>query len=388
MRRLLYTLLFALCSFSLVSAEERWDSLRVSLLTCSPGSEIYELFGHTAIRIEDSSKGIDVVYNYGLFSFETPNFIWRFVKGETDYCLGAAYYADFRNEYDLRGSYIMQDELNLTADEKMKLLLLLQENSRPENRVYRYNYFFDNCTSRARDIIEEALQGTIIYGEMDEKKSFRDIVHHFTEDSPWSEFGIDLLIGSGADRLTTSREYLFVPDHLSDAFQRASVMRPNGDILPLVKENTVTSPLQVTKLGTGFPFTPFQTTGIVFVLTVILLFIERHYNKVFWLWDILLYGVQGLAGCVIAFLFFFSLHPTVDSNYLLIWLNPIPLLYLPVMVYCIRKRKRDLYHPISVAILLFFCVFAWAIPQHFNAALFPFMATLVLRSISHIYYKR
>ena len=132
-------------------AADDHDSIRISLLTCAPGEEIYSLFGHTAIRYENPSQGIDVVFNYGLFSFNTPNFILRFSLGETDYQLGATDYAHFAAEYAFFGRSVWQQTLNLTEREKAELIRLLQENYRPENRVYRYNFFHDNCATRPRD---------------------------------------------------------------------------------------------------------------------------------------------------------------------------------------------------------------------------------------------
>ena len=135
------------------------DSTRLSLLTCAPGEEIYSLFGHTAIRYENPSQGIDIVFNYGLFSFNTPNFIFRFSLGETDYQLGATDYERFAAEYAFFGRSVWQQTLNLTDEEKTELIRLLQENYRPENRVYRYNFFYDNCATRPRDKIEESIAG-------------------------------------------------------------------------------------------------------------------------------------------------------------------------------------------------------------------------------------
>ena len=139
------------------------DSIRLSLLTCAPGEEIYSLFGHTAIRYEDPANGIDAVFNYGLFSFNTPNFILRFSLGETDYQLGATDYARFAAEYAFDGRSVWQQTLNLSKEEKAELIRLLQENYLPENRVYRYNFFYDNCATRPRDKIEESIDGKVIY---------------------------------------------------------------------------------------------------------------------------------------------------------------------------------------------------------------------------------
>ena len=154
-------LLLTLGAWHTAARASETDSIRVSLMTCSPGSEIYALFGHTAIRVEIPSQDIDWVYNYGMFSFNTPHFVLRFVTGETDYQLGIIPYPYFEEEYRERGSYVVEQELNLRPEEKVRLVGILQRNYLPENRTYRYNYFYDNCTTRARDRIEESIAGRV-----------------------------------------------------------------------------------------------------------------------------------------------------------------------------------------------------------------------------------
>ena len=202
------------------------DSIRLSLLTCAPGEEIYSLFGHTAIRYEDPVNGIDAVFNYGLFSFNTPNFILRFSLGETDYQLGATDYAHFAAEYAFDGRSVWQQTLNLSKEEKAELIRLLQKNYLPENRVYRYNFFYDNCATRPRDKIEESIDGKVIYPAepQDGSLSFRDIVHQYCKGHPWARFGIDLCIGSEADRPITQRQMMFAPFYLMDAFAGAQIV--------------------------------------------------------------------------------------------------------------------------------------------------------------------
>ena len=133
------------------------DSIRVSLVTCSPGTEVYEVYGHTALRIEIPSQGVDVAVNYGLFVFDAPNFVWKFIKGDTDYLVGMVNYPIFEREYTERGSSVTLQKLNLSEKEKVNLVDLLNKNLRPENRVYRYNFLYNNCSTKARDKVEEAL---------------------------------------------------------------------------------------------------------------------------------------------------------------------------------------------------------------------------------------
>lgn len=186
------------------------DSIRFSLLTCGAGEEIYSLFGHTAIRYENFTRGIDAVFNYGIFSFNTPNFILRFTLGETDYQLGVTSYKQFAYEYTWTGRDVWQQTLNLNAEEKKKLLALLEENYLPQNRIYRYNFFYDNCATRPRDQIERAVQGTLEYADdmtsFQTGISFRDIVHQYTIGHSWARFGIDLCLGSQADKDISRRQ--------------------------------------------------------------------------------------------------------------------------------------------------------------------------------------
>lgn len=193
------------------------DNIKVSLMTCAPGTEIYALFGHTALRYEDKARGEDWVFNYGMFSFNTPHFIYRFVKGETDYELGVTRYPYFEGSYAMRGSSVYQQTLNLTISEKQELRRLLEENYLPENRVYRYNFFYDNCTTRARDVIERCIEGKVVYSEGKEGLSFRDIVHQYTKGHKWDELGIDMCLGSEADKPIDARKQMFAPFYLLEA---------------------------------------------------------------------------------------------------------------------------------------------------------------------------
>ena len=360
------------------------DSIRVSLLTCSPGTEIYALFGHTAIRYENKAKGADWVFNYGMFSFRTPNFVMRFIKGATDYQLGVIPYTYFEEEYIERGSYVEQQVLNLTFEEKVRLFQLLEENYRPENRTYRYNYFYDNCTTRARDKIEESVEGQVVYSEDGKKRSFRDIVHQYTAGHEWSELGIDFCLGSEADLPIGERLQMFAPFYMLHAADEAVIRQADGAERPLVLDKQKIVHLSVKVPEKEFPVSPMQAALILLVFTIVMGWAEMHYKKYFWGVDILLFGAQGIAGCVIAFLFFFSLHPTVGSNYLLILFNPLPLIYLPMMIYKTIKGKKDLYHWINTTALTLFIAFWGVIPQEFNLVVLPLVLSLLIRSLTHI----
>lgn len=366
------------------------DSIRLSLLTCAPGEEIYSYFGHTAIRYEEPAKGIDVVFNYGLFNFGAPNFIFRFALGETDYILGAIAYDRFAAEYAFDGRSVWQQTLNLTPDESRKLAALLIENARPENRTYRYNFFYDNCSTRPRDKIEESVKGEVVYDYpvKDGDKSYRDVVHQYTKGHPWSQFGIDLCIGSEADRPITSRQMMFIPFYLEDALATARIVN-DGSSRPLVAERTLIVDCENDRTAAetaGFwdILTPIRSALLLFIIVTAATIYGIRKKKSLWGLDIPLFGIAGLAGCILAFLALFSEHPTVSSNYLLFVFHPGQLIFLPFMVCAARKGRKCWYHLLNFAILTLFILLFPLIPQRIDLAVVPLALSLLIRSASNL----
>lgn len=384
MSRLKYFIfcLFMGVAFSVQS--QSTDSIRFSLLTCAPGTEIYSLFGHTAIRYENYTRRIDVVFNYGMFSFNTPNFIFRFVAGETDYQLGITPYSYFEAEYAMRGSSVYQQVLNLTQSEKERLLTILENNYLPENRIYRYNYFYDNCTTRARDKIEECIEGKVVYPDSLSGKSYRSIVHEFTAGSPWDELGIDLCLGAEADKEINKRQQMFSPFYMKYYASNAYIVDAGGTRRPLILDETKIVDVELDEVQPGFVLSPLMCGALFLALCVVMAWGQWKTQRIWWGWDIVLYGLQGLAGCIIAFLFFFSVHPTVGSNWLLILFNPIPLLYLPFMVYKAVKRKKDYYHVGNMVYLTLFITILPFCGQEFNLTVLPLALGLLVTSASHV----
>lgn len=367
-----------------LSYAQKRDSIQFSLLTCSPGTEIYSLFGHTAIRYQNFTKSKDLVFNYGMFSFSSPNFIYRFVKGETDYQLGVNDIRSFKAEYMFRGSAVYQQVLNLTYSEKIKLQELLFTNYLPQNRIYRYNYFYDNCTTRARDQIEKCINGKIEYPASAPEKTFRVIVHEFTKGFEWEEFGIDLCLGADADKSIDIRQQMFSPFYMRSFAEKAHIKDENGGIRPLVlKEEVIVDADTIDNEDSAFPFSPVACATFFLCLNLVIAFIQIIKKKIYWIWDLFLYLSQGLAGCIIAFLFFFSIHPTVDSNWLILLFNPIPLLYLPFMIYNDIKRRKDKWHIVNSVYLTFFIVLFPLIPQEINLSVLLLALGLFFNAVSH-----
>ena len=185
------------------------DNLEVSVLTCEPGKAIYELYGHTVIRVRDVLHGErDAVFNYGVFDFNAPGFVPRFVRGETDYEVWAIPYRYVHDEYVDEHRRVWQQTLALDSAQKEQILSLLIDNCQPDKRKYRYNFLYDNCTTRCRDVLEAVAD--VVWPE-GEEKTYREIIHEFAgmPHKTWNALGQDLLLGRGVDTLIGVREQMF-----------------------------------------------------------------------------------------------------------------------------------------------------------------------------------
>ena len=289
----------------------------------------------------------------------------------------------------MRGSSVYQQTLNLTISEKQKLRRLLEENYLPKNRVYRYNFFYDNCTTRARDIIEKCIEGKVVYSEGKERLSFRDIVHQYTKGHEWDELGIDMCLGSEADKPIDTRKQMFAPFYMLEAAKKATIV-VGDSVRPLILYEKKVVDVEPEDVREGFPLSPMVCVFILIGVTCFVGWLQFKIRKIIWIWDLLLFGVQGLAGCVITFLVFFSTHPTVGSNWLILLLNPIPLIYLPVMVYRAIKGKKDYYHTINIVCLTSFMMIMPFIQQKFNVTVLPLALCLLICSANHVllYYRQ
>lgn len=358
------------------------DSINAYLLTCEPGKAIYELYGHSAIWIEEVSKGYDEVFNYGLFIFNTPHFVWRFTLGKTDYLLGSETLDYFLQEYQERGSEVYAQRLNLSNAEARRLYDLLIDNKRPQNRVYRYNFLFNNCATMAIDKIEQSISGSVTYRQSSPDLTFRDILTEHTAVRPWSQFAIDLIIGAQGDRPVEYRQEAFAPRHLMNLASDAVITDSAGVTRPLVSQ---TIPLTRPDHGVDFGkplFSPLQTAWMVLLTVLLLSLIGWYNNRAFWAVDAVLFGIQGLGGIVLALMFFFSEHPTLDSNWLVVCLNPLPLIFIPFMIRKIRHGRIPIFAICEFAVCTAFLLLSPVIPQKTEPAMKLIIGTFALRALS------
>ena len=385
-----YAFLFCLFYFVYFSAYPSvGDSIKVSLLTCSPGEKSFELFGHTGIRVQGPEKDMDIVFHYGVFNFNAPHFIYRFTKGETDYSIGTTSFRNFVLSYAVRNSGVMEQELNLTADEKEDLLQALVVNNLPQNRIYRYNFLFDNCATRPRDIVERCIRGKIDYIAPEGHTTFREMIHKCTFNFPWLTFGIDLALGAPLDKPVSYREEMFLPSVLMEAFGNAQVIStPQDSIRPLVTKSYIVVPDSHKGMDNSVSYNPYTTPmacGIYFLVAILILSTLEIWKKQHFKWlDCIIFSFYGIVGCVICFLVFISEHPATSPNYSIIWANPLQLLIGVFVWVKYLKKVVSYYHFVNFAVLLLFLIVWHWLPQLLNIAFIPYIIVLIVRSLTYI----
>lgn len=363
------------------------DEAQISILTAAPSDEaVFTLYGHTAVRVKDSLHKIDLVFNYGIFDFSKPNFIYRFTKGETDYKLAAYNFQHYIIEYQMRGSEVTEQVLNFTPDEINKVWNALYINVQPENSVYRYNFFFDNCATRPVAIVEEQVDGKIKYNDPPEPQTFRDLINYCTRNNSWLTFGCDLALGSPTDRVATPHEMMFLPVYLKEEFDKATIVNPDGTERKLVKSTTrLAEELTDDDQGEKEWFTPMLCSMIIFLLVSLITYMEWKKKTYFRLVDCILFLLAGVAGTVLFFLCFISTHPCIWPNWSIVWLQPFDL--VAVILFAVKKygKAAYYYHFINFAALTLLLAGWYFIPQHLNIAFIPLVATLWLRSGFGVY---
>lgn len=392
----LLILLSLICTVFPVKAQQNReltaaDSLvKVSVVTCYPGPEVYQLYGHTAIRVQ--YLGYDIAYNYGVFDFRAPNFLYRFVKGDAEYMLAAYPFNRFMVDYEFRHSKVVEQKLNIDEEKAHYLLDLLQENAREENRYYKYDYINDNCSTRPRDILEKVIGPKLEYGNpADSTLTFRKIMRGYEHNYPWQSFGIDLALGYGIDKPIDYRQYFFAPIYYEKALAEATYVNGNGQRVPVVSATEIL--LEGSDQGNILAGTPIWESPMAFALLVLAISLcvtsySLKHNRIMRGFDALIFSVYGLAGCVIFFLIFVSEHAATSPNLVGLWLNPF--YFIPVILLFINRGKKFLYcyQFINFALLLVLTLGGWCLPQHWNVAFYPLIVALIARQLNYIIYYR
>ncbi len=374
----LLSLLAFLIVFRVANAQKLSPGAQISILTCNPGDEVYSIYGHTAIRINDPEQNMDFVFNYGVFDYAAPNFLYRFAKGETDYLMAGGKFRNFLPEYEQEKRSVYEQVLNLSPEGKSQLFNALLENYKPENRMYRYNFFMDNCATRIRDMIEKNAGSPITFPDSHPTESYRDMIKHFHHSFCWADLGIDLLVGKKADLPVSAYGQMFLPEYLMDQFAKAEI-NLDGNKQPLVLETRTLVEYPNSKLRSDFPWPAF-VFGLVFVLVLITsvwAFLRK--KKADWL-DYLLLWLTGISGLIIGWFTLYSEHPAMSPNYNLLWAFPLNLVFAIVWTAkSWRKYTRNYYYLVT-----FLLIASFFSGQVFNPAVYFIVLMLMVRSVINL----
>jgi len=363
------------------------ESARVSLISILPGDDIYSTFGHSAIRIADPTLGIDESYNYGTFDFgdspaEIADFLARFTYGELEYRLSVqnaprvvAYY------WEELGRASIEQTLDLSADQKQSLFRLLRINARPENRYYQYDFFFDNCATRLLDVLEASVGPALSFDAEPPGLSFRQLLDLYLPGVSWTDFGMDLGLGRPADRMATAREATFLPELLLDHLASGQIDR-DGIARPLVmRTDTLTGGGSITWEPESKPPWPAIAMWVVFLagalLTVDDVRTSRGERRVV---DSMFFGLLGIAGVVIAFLWFISLHGVTDDNLNIAWALPTHLVVAIAIARDAGRRWTGIYLAITAALAAILLIGFPFWSQQLPAALIPLLLLIIVRA--------
>ena len=352
------------------------SNTEISVLTCSPGDEIYSIFGHTAIRVCNKNTGLDAVANYGLFDFNQDSFVYRFVKGETDYMCGVDGYNSFLYSYAWRGSGVKATVLDLTDTEKERIIRVLTNDLKPENREYRYNFAFNNCATKIRDIVKFAYNDRCESLQPSEY-TFREIIGRYAENYPWFMFSFDICLG-GKDynTLMTPEEVQFLPEHLDIALNNSLINRDGEDIKPNTRQEILLTPIETTVESTLF--TPLVLVCIILVLSIINLIFGKKCRIASNIFSGTIFFTYTLIGLLVVFLMFFSEHPFTSWNMNILIFNPLIIIpFVGLMI----KDKGITFKIINVALILLavlFILYSLIFWNFTNHAFIPLGITLIL----------
>ena len=356
------------------------SSAEVSLYTCGSGSDLYSIFGHTAVRVWDSINGYDRIYNYGTFSFGN-DFYLKFTKGQLDYMLSAYHYRNFESSYRYEGRYIIKQVLNINHLQKEEIFTALEINALPQNKYYRYDFFYDNCTTRSADIFESVLGDQLEYPEFTDEITFRDMIDHYLQLTPWPDLGIDIVLGSYCDTVTNLRGQMFLPERLHATYENTKL---NGEPFMKLSEDVFMPEPKERKLAMSDPIVVF---GIFFVLILLISNFERKKGRLLIGLDIGLFTFFGLLGWFLVFMWFGTDHNATKANYNLIWALP---LHFPLAFFVFRRAHSRWTRVYMIATALLALVsllslFIPILPEAFHPVVRIFSAVILIRLVLRLY---
>jgi len=347
------------------------------LITCNPGTETYSIYGHSALRIVNNHENSDRVYNWGVFDFSTPNFAWKFAKGRLEYKLDTESMGNFLQTYLYEERAVYSQRINLSPPEIRQLILLIDENLRPENVKYRYDFFYDDCSTRIRDLLEKSIGDRLLYppeGSF-EAPTFRDLTGKYQDPYPWLKFGIDLIMGSPGDKKATFRDMMFLPVDLKASLSE-TVIKRDGKMIPLLQNPEVILDFKLPSQQRKFLYAPENVFALILILLIIIIPVIKSKTVVTTIDTVIFFLFSALAVLMIFFNFFTD-HQQMKMNLNILWLNPFVFI---CFVLLILGRLGEKWFRVVFYISTSFLVLHMLLPQDFNIAILPLVLIMILRS--------
>jgi len=379
-----FLLLFCLISFQIAATQTLSPTAEISVLTIGQGSSLNDAFGHNGFRIKDKAQGIDIVFDYGRFPFNEPGFYLNFARGKLSYSIGVDSFKDVNNFYVRQNRTIKEQVLNLKQVEKQKLYNFLLNNYKPENRDYLYDFFYDNCATRIRDVANSALGDDITFNTpLDYKpQTFRNLIHNNLNKNSWGSLGIDIALGSVIDRTATPEEQMFLPENIHKFFSEAIL----ADGQPLISNSQILHSKKEKKEASNPWLSPFVIIGLIALGIGWITYSDYKKNKrTRWL-DTALFISTGVIGVFLVLLWFATDHTATAHNYNLLWAFALNLL----MIGQLRKPKPWFTKYLKfLLIMLCLLAFHWVVGvQVFAITLMPLLLALGLRYVFLMWHLR
>lgn len=351
----------------------------ISVITCGPWQgEVYSAFGHSALRVYDPRQQINEAYNYGVFDFDQPNFYLNFARGYSYYKLAVWDYQGFINMYVYDNRFIHEQILNLTPAQKQRVYDFLQWNALPENQFYRYDYFYDNCATRIRDVFANVFKDSVRFdgSYVTTEYSFRELTDLYLDYQPWGDLGIDIGLGLPTDKIADPYEYMFLPDYIESGFDHATIYQ-DGNYVPLVESKHVVYEAREEDPPRGLPHPLLVFSIFAVMVAAISVYDLRRKKPSSWL-DITLFGTAGVLGLLLLILWLFTDHRAAARNLNLLWALPTHLW----VVFTLRQRSNATrMYFLATAILSLLLLLCWNIlPQMLHYSLIPIVIALGIRA--------
>lgn len=378
LRKILLLLLFTFSISAYAQVPELSPLSKISVLTSGAGDILYTAFGHSAFRVQDPTQGIDSIYNYGIFDTSGENFYLKFTQGRMDYKLERESYEAYLRYYKIQNRWVKEQELNLSIQERNKLFQYLEKNNLPENKVYQYDYFLNNCATKMWDVLKTNLQDELVFDKtyIDKQFSFRELIHHNIKPNSWGAFGIDLALGSVIDRKATPQEHMYLPIYILRQLKFAKL-----DGQPIAAEKTTLYESIPKEVQNQFFTSPLFLSTLISLIILTITYFDYKKSKRSKVLDFSIFIITGLSGLLMCFLWFFTDHIWTVKNYNILWAFPLNSV---LAFYAFRKffvSWVSKYLLVLLGLLTLLLVFWVLNVQSFSPVLIPLLIALAIRYV-------